>query len=52
MKRHKKIVNLIPLKARRFKATYIFFLVLIIFLFGRLVNLQVFSALDLQKKLG
>ena len=50
MKRYKKIVNLIPLKARRFKATYILFLILILGLFGRLVNLQLFSAIDLQKK--
>ncbi len=50
MKRHKKIVNLIPLEAQKFKATYIFFLILIFGLFGRLVNLQVFSASDLQKK--
>ncbi len=50
MKRHKKIVNLVPLNSRRFKATYIFCLVLIFGLFGRLVNLQVFSASDLQKK--
>jgi len=50
MKRHKKVVNLIPLEARRFKITYIFFLVLICGLFGRLVNLQVFSASSLQKK--
>jgi len=50
MKRHKKIVNLQPLQTGRFKVTYIFFLVLIFGLFGRLVNLQVFSASDLQKK--
>ena len=50
MKRHKKIVNLLPLEARRFKVTYMIFLVLIFGLFGRLVNLQVFSSTDLQKK--
>ncbi len=50
MKRNKKIVKLAPLKARRFKVTYIFCLTLIFGLFGRLVNLQVFSASDLQKK--
>ena len=50
MKRRKKIVNLIPLQDRRFKITYIFFLLLIFGLFGRLVNLQVFSSSDLQKK--
>ena len=38
------------MKLDRFKITYIFFLVLIFGLFGRLVNLQVFSASDLQKK--
>ncbi len=50
MKRNKKIVHLVPLEALRFKLTYVFFLVLIFGLFGRLVNLQVFSASDLQKK--
>ena len=50
MKRSKKIVHLVPLKPRRFKVTYIFCLLLIFGLFGRLVNLQVFSASDLQKK--
>ena len=46
----KKIVHLVPLKTRRFKFTYIFCLLLIFGLFGRLVNLQVFSASYLQKK--
>ncbi len=50
MKKNKKIVHLLPLKARRFKVTYIFCLLLIFGLFGRLVNLQVFSASELQKK--
>lgn len=50
MKKYKKIVHLEPLKAGRFKVTYIFCLILIFGLFGRLVNLQVFSASDLQKK--
>ncbi len=50
MKKHKKIVDLIPLKTRRFKVTYLFCLFLILGLFGRLVNLQVFSASELQKK--
>ena len=50
MKKNKRIVHLVPLQPRRFKMTYIFFLVLIFGLFGRLVNLQVFSASDLQKK--
>jgi len=50
MKKNKRIVHLVPLQPRRFKMTYIFFLILIFGLFGRLVNLQVFSASDLQKK--
>ena len=50
MKRHKKIVHIVPLEARRFKATYVFCLVLILGLFGRLINLQVFSASELVKK--
>ena len=50
MRKNKKIVNLTALEARRFKVTYVFFLVLIFGLFGRLVNLQVFSSYDLQKK--
>ena len=50
MKRQKKIVHLIPLDNKRFKITYIFCLVLILGLFGRLVNLQVFSSSILQKK--
>ena len=50
MKKNKRIVNLLPLDPRRFKVTYLFSLVLIFGLFGRLVNLQIFSASDLQKK--
>ena len=50
MKKHKRVVKLVPLEARRFKLTYVFCLVLIFGLFGRLVNLQVFSAAELQKK--
>ncbi len=50
MKRYKKIVHLVPLEAGRFKFAYIFCLILIFGLFGRLVNLQVFSSSDLQKK--
>ena len=50
MKRQKKIVNLVPLKIHRLRITYLFFVVLIFGLFGRLINLQVFSASDLQKK--
>jgi len=50
MKKHKKIVRLIPLDQRRFKFLYIFSLLLIFCLFGRLVKLQVFNASDLQRK--
>ncbi len=50
MKKQKKNVNLISLDDTRFKITYIFFLLVILSLFGRLVNLQVFSASDLQQK--
>jgi len=50
MKKYKKIVRLIPLDQRRFKFLYIFSLILIFCLFGRLVKLQVFNASDLQRK--
>ena len=50
MKIHKKIVRLVPLEDKRFKITYIFCLVIIFSLFGRLVNLQFFSASELKKK--
>ncbi len=50
MKKRKKIVHLLPLEEKRFKLTYIFFLVIIFSLFGRLINLQVFSASDLKNK--
>ncbi len=50
MKKYKKIVHLIPLDQRRFKFLYIFSLILIFCLFGRLVRLQVFNASDLQRK--
>ena len=50
MQKRKKIVNLLPLEDKRFKSTYFCFLVIIFALFGRLVNLQVFSAADLKKK--
>ena len=50
MKKYKKIVNLIPLDQKRFKFLYIFSLLLIFCLFGRLVKLQVFNASDLQRK--
>ncbi|ABV50214.1 putative peptidoglycan synthetase (pbp transpeptidase domain) [Prochlorococcus marinus str. MIT 9215] len=50
MKKYKKIVRLIPLDRRRFKFLYIFSLLLIFCLFGRLVKLQVFNASELQRK--
>ena len=50
MKKYKKIVRLVPLDERRFKFLYIFSLILILGLFGRLIQLQVFNAADLQKK--
>ncbi len=50
MKKYKKIVRLIPLDQKRFKFLYIFSLLLILCLFGRLVKLQVFNASDLQRK--
>ena len=50
MKKQKRIVKLVPLESRRFKVTYLFFILIIFGLFGRIFNLQVFSASDLQKK--
>ncbi len=50
MKKYKKIVRLTPLDQGRFKFLYIFSLLLIFCLFGRLVKLQVFNASDLQRK--
>ncbi len=50
MKKYKKTVQLIPLDQRRFKFLYFFCLFLIFCLFGRLVQLQVFNASDLQRK--
>ena len=50
MKKYKKIVDIVPLDKRRFKLIYIFSLLLIFCLFGRLVKLQIFSASDLQRK--
>ena len=50
MKKYKKIVRLIPLNQIRFKLVYMFSLLLIFSLFGRLVKLQVFNSSDLQKK--
>ena len=50
MKKYKKIVHLTPLDQSRFKAIYIFGLLLILCLFGRLVKLQVFNASNLQRE--
>jgi len=50
MKKYKKMVRLVPLDPRRFKFLYIFGLLLIFCLFGRLVKLQVFNASDLQRE--
>ena len=50
MKKYKKIAHISPLNPRRFKVLYIFGLVIILSLFGRLVKLQVFNASDLQRK--
>ena len=50
MKRHKNFVHLVPLGELRFKVTYLYSLIIIFVLFGRLVYLQVFIASDLQKK--
>ena len=50
MKKYKKIARLITLDQRRFKFLYIFNLLLIFCLFGRLVKLQIFNASDLQRK--
>ncbi len=50
MKKYKKIVRLVPLDHRRFKLLYIFSLIIVLSLFGRLIRLQVFNASDLQRK--
>ncbi len=50
MKKYKKIVHLAPLDQSRFKALYIFGLIIILCLFGRLVKLQVFNASNLQRE--
>jgi len=50
MKKYKKIIHLTPLEQRRFKLLYIFGLLIILCLFGRLIKLQVFNASDLQRE--
>ena len=50
MRKYKKIVNLQSLDQSRFRVLYIFSLLIILCLFGRLVNLQVFNASHLQRK--
>ena len=50
MKKYKKNIHILPLDHKRFKLLYIFNLLVILSLFGRLFKLQVFDATDLQKK--
>ncbi len=50
MRKYKKFVHITPLDKWRFKVLYIFSLLIILCLFGRLVKLQVFNASDLQRK--
>ncbi len=50
MKKYKKNIHLIPLDQKRFKFLYVFSLLIILSLFGRLVQLQFFNASDLQRK--
>jgi len=50
MKKYKKNIHLIPLDQKRFKFLYVFSLLIILSLFGRLVKLQFFNASDLQRK--
>jgi len=50
MKKYKKVVQIAPLDQRRFKAIYIFGLLIMLSLFGRLIKLQVINASDLQRK--
>ena len=50
MKKYKKIVQILPLDQRRFRILYIFSLLLLFGLFGRLVRLQVFNASDLRRE--
>ena len=50
MKKYKKIVRLVPLDQKRFKLLYIFSLIIIFSLFGRLFKLQVLNSSDLQRK--
>ena len=50
MKKYKKIVNIVPIGQSRLKLLYVFGLTVLLSLFGRLVNLQVFNSSDLQRK--
>ena len=50
MKKFKKNIHTLPLDQRRVKLLYIFSLLIILGLFGRLVKLQVYNASDLQRK--
>ena len=49
-KLNKRLLSLKPLDQRRLKSVYIFALVLIVGLFGRIVNLQVIKSALLQDK--
>ena len=50
MKKYKKNIHILPLDQRRFKLLYIFSLLIILCLFGRLIKLQVFNASDLKRE--
>ena len=49
-KLNKRIINLRPLNKRRLKSVYFFSLFLMLCLFGRIINLQVFNSSFLQAK--
>ena len=49
-KRYKRIVNLKPLNPLRLKSIYLLSLLIIIALFGRVINLQVFNSHSLKTK--
>ena len=50
MNKNKKFIYIEPLNKNRFKVTYVFGLTLLVCLFGRLVNLQIFSSSNLSTK--
>ena len=49
-KRYKKIVNLKPLNPHKIRSIYLFSLLIIFSLLGRIINLQVFSSESLKAK--